>query len=197
MASDERLGNYYFYFQSARDLLFTNNETNREKVMGLPNEDIFVKDAFHDAVIHGKNLGALKAKKSGTKFSPVYKLKISGGSTKTIYCRLSDAKLEDPFVKGFEKIFIKRKKEADDFYGAILPRGLSKDMAQIQRQAIAGLLWSKQYYFFDVEEWLNTSDGISPLSPGRKMGRNHEWEHLKNQDIILMPDKWEYPWYAA
>jgi hypothetical protein len=122
---------------------------------------------------------------------------VGAGSTKSIYCRLSDVKLEEPFSKGFENIFSKRKKEADDFYEAVLPKGLSNDMARIQRQAIAGLLWSKQYYYFDVEEWLNNSDGISPVSYGKKMGRNHEWQHLKNQDIILMPDKWEYPWYAA
>jgi len=197
LANHERLGDYYFYFQSARDLLFTNNETNKNKVQGLPDDNIFVKDAFHDAVINGKNLEVLKTKKSGTKFSPVYRMKIGGGSTRTIYCRLSDEKKEDPFAKGFEKIFSKRKKEADDFYGAILPGGLSKDMAQIQRQALAGLLWSKQYYSFDVEEWLNKSDGISPVSQSKLKGRNHDWQHLKNQDIILMPDKWEYPWYAA
>ena len=196
-AWDERLGNYYFYFQSAREMLFTNNETNTAKVTGLANESIFVKDAFHDAIIKGENREVLRNKKSGTKFSPVYKLKVPAGATKSIYCRLSDTKIENPFSKGFEKIFIKRKQEADDFYGSILPKGLSKDMAQIQRQAIAGLLWSKQYYNFDVEEWLTRTDGITPVTPGRMMGRNHEWQHLKNQDIILMPDKWEYPWYAA
>jgi len=196
-AIDERLGNYYFYFQTAKELLFTDNETNREKVMCVQNDNIFVKDAFHDAVITGKNVDQLKGRKHGTKFAPVYKLKVGAGNTKSIYCRLSDVKLEEPFSKGFENIFSKRKKEADDFYEAVLPKGLSNDMARIQRQAIAGLLWSKQYYYFDVEEWLNNSDGISPVSYGKKLGRNHEWQHLKNQDIILMPDKWEYPWYAA
>jgi hypothetical protein len=197
MASDERVGDYYFYFQTAKHLLFTNNETNTDKVLGMPDKSVFVKDAFHDAIIHGKNIDALKNKKNGTKFSPVYQMKVGAGATKTIYCRLATAKLDEPFSKGFEKIFPKRKKEADDFYSEILPKGLSKDMAQIQRQAIAGLLWSKQYYYFDVEEWLKKSDGISSASAHRMSGRNHDWQHLKNQDIILMPDKWEYPWYAA
>jgi hypothetical protein len=142
-------------------------------------------------------LTALRRKKSGTKFSPVYHLKVAAGATKTIYCRLSTSVLNNAFVPGFESIFATRKEEADEFYGAILTKGISRDMANIQRQAFAGLLWSKQYYHFDVEHWLNSSDGISPVSHIKQSGRNHDWKHLKNQDIISMPDKWEYPWYAA
>src|SRR5690606_34860782 len=133
----------------------------------------------------------------GTKFSPVYKLKVGAGATRTIYCRLSNEFTEHPFKKGFKEIFQTRKREANEYYGTILPAGLSEDMAGIQRQAIAGLLWSKQYYHYDVETWLKKSDGVSPLSPQRLGGRNNDWQHLKNQDIISMPDKWEYPWYAA
>ncbi|MGZ8558439.1 MAG: MGH1-like glycoside hydrolase domain-containing protein, partial [Chitinophagaceae bacterium] len=156
-----------------------------------------VKDAFHDAVINGKNIGELIRKKSGTKFSPVYKMKVSAGATKTIYCRLSSKEIEKPFAWGFKDVFNVRKQEANDFYEAILPWGMGKDMAQIQRQALAGVLWSKQYYHFDVEQWLTTSDGITEISNNRSTGRNNDWKHLKNQDIIMMPDKWEYPWYAA
>ncbi len=192
-----RLGTYYFYFQKPDDCLFTENDTNTEKIGGAPKTTPFVKDAFHDAIINRENLKVLRNKKSGTKFSPVYKMKIPGGVSKTIYCRLSNKLVENPFASGFEDIFITRKKEADDFYAAILPVGLDEDMARIQRQALAGLLWSKQYYHFDVERWLTTSDGISPVSQGKLNGRNHDWKHLKNQDIIAMPDKWEYPWYAA
>ena len=105
--------------------------------------------------------------------------------------------LDNAFVKGFEKIFTTRKEEADEFYAAILPKGMSGEMARIQRQALAGMLWSKQFYHFDVERWLSVGDGINPLHHDRKNGRNHDWQHLKNQDIICMPDKWEYPWYAA
>lgn len=197
-AEHTRMGSpYYFYFQSADSILFTNNETNTWKVNGTPNEDIFVKDAFHDAIIKRENLSALRKKKSGTKFSPVYQLKIAGGATKTIYCRLTNQQVAKAFPSGFEQLFTIRRKEADDFYATILPKGLSEDLGQIQRQAIAGLLWSKQFYHFDVERWLTESDGISPVHHSKLTGRNHDWKHLKNQDIILMPDKWEYPWYAA
>ncbi|HRO44928.1 glucosidase [Agriterribacter sp.] len=196
-ASHYKLGNYYLYFQNADDCLFTENETNTEKVNQTPNATVFVKDAFHDAIIEGKNLQALRDKKSGTKFSPVYKLKIPAGATKTIYCRFTNQLADRPFDRGFEKVFVSRKNEANDFYAAILPEGMDEDMAKIQRQALAGLLWSKQYYHFDVERWLTTSDGITPVNAGKQNGRNHDWKHLKNQDVISMPDKWEYPWYAA
>ncbi|HET9280218.1 MAG TPA: glucosidase, partial [Flavitalea sp.] len=196
-ASHQRLGDYYFYFQQAKDLLFTNNETNTEAVSKIPNESIFVKDAFHKAVINGENVSALRNKKTGTKFAPVYKMKIPAGSTKTIYCRLTARPLDNAFENGFADIFKTRKKESNDYYAAILPQGINEDLANIQRQALAGLLWSKQYYHYDVERWLASSDGISPVSQSKMTGRNHDWQHLKNQDIILMPDKWEYPWYAA
>jgi hypothetical protein len=193
----ERLGDYYFYFQPTDRTFFTDNETNTELVTGMPNESIFVKDAFHKAIISGENLVALSGKKSGTKFSPVYKYRIAAGATRSIYCRLSSAQSDNPFFNGFKDIFTLRKQEADEFYAAILPKGMSADMAQIQRQALAGVLWSKQYYHFDVERWLANGDGITPVSPAKLTGRNHDWTHLKNQDIIMMPDKWEYPWYAA
>ncbi|MDP4261614.1 MAG: glucosidase [Bacteroidota bacterium] len=196
-AEHERLGDYYFYFQPADKCLFTENETNTETVKGQPNETIFVKDAFHDAIISGKNLLELSKKETGTKFSPVYKMKISGGATKTIYCRLNNNLVDNPFTAGFKDVFTIRKKEADEFYAAILPKGMSGGMAQIQRQALAGVLWSKQYYHFDVERWLTTSDDITAVSTTKMSGRNYDWKHLKNQDIIMMPDKWEYPWYAA
>jgi Mannosylglycerate hydrolase MGH1-like glycoside hydrolase domain len=193
----ERLGNYYFYFQPADKLLFTENETNREAVLGIANRDIFVKDAFNDAIVNGKNVPDLVKRKQGTKFSPTYKMRIAGGAMKTIYCRLSNKQVDNPFASGFREIFWERKKEADDFYAAILPKGMNEEMAQIQRQALAGVLWSKQYYHFDVEQWLNKDDGVTPVSPSKMTGRNWDWTHLKNQDIIMMPDKWEYPWYAA
>jgi hypothetical protein len=193
----KRLDNYYFYFQRPNDAFFTDNETNTLKVSNVPNESIFTKDAFHDAVIKGTNVKELRNRKKGTKFSPVYKVRIAGGATKSIYCRLSNTFTENPFARGFDKIFQTRKEEADEYYNAILPKGVSDDMARIQRQAIAGLLWSKQYYHYDVETWLTSSDGITPMSNSKLTGRNSDWRHLKNQDIISMPDKWEYPWYAA
>lgn len=196
-ASHYKLGDYYLYFQKPDDCLFTENETNTEKVNQTPNASIFVKDAFHDAIIEGKNIKALRNKKSGTKFSPVYKFKMRGGATKTIFCRFSNQFTANPFEKGFEQVFDKRRTEADEFYATILPSEMDEDMAMVQRQALAGLLWSKQYYHYDVERWLTTSDGITPVNAGKQNGRNHNWKHLKNQNVILMPDKWEYPWYAA
>ena len=196
-ASHKRLEDYFFYFQPANDLLFTENETNTEAVSNIPNKSIFVKDAFHKAIVNGENVTALRSRKTGTKCAAVYKMKIAAGATKTIYCRLSTRLLDNAFVNGFEKIFRTRKEEANDYYAAILPKGMNHDMASIQRQAIAGLLWSKQYYHYDVERWIASTDGITPVSHSKATGRNHDWQHLKNQDIILMPDKWEYPWYAA
>lgn len=197
-ASHERLGDYYFYYQKADTILFTDNKTNTEFVSGIPNEDIFVKDAFHKAVIEGKNQRELRSRKRGTKFSPVYKIKVAAGKTETIYCRLSNQLIDRPFNRSFiNDIFLNRKQEADDYYAAILPKGMDEEMAGIQRQAIAGLLWSKQFYHIDVERWLTESDGISTKHNGKLNGRNKDWKHLKNQDIICMPDKWEYPWYAA
>jgi hypothetical protein len=193
----QRLGDYYFYFQHPDYSLFTDNETNFNKVNGSENETPFVKDAFHDAVIHGTNRRKLHNRKSGTKFSPMYQLKVKGGETKTIYCRLTNKLEGRPFNEGFEKIFATRKQEANDFYQKILPTNISPDLKNIQRKALAGVLWSKQYYHYDVEHWLKTSDGITPVNDGKLRGRNNDWTHLKNQDIISMPDKWEYPWYAA
>lgn len=197
VASHHRLGDYYFHFQSPDDLLFTDNETNTAIVTGVPNESIFVKDAFHDAVIEGKNAKELRERKHGTRCAPVYRRQVEAGETISIYCRLSNKPLRSPFTRDFERIFAQRKEEADEFYAAILTKSASADLANIQRQALAGLLWSKQYYHFDVEDWLLYDDGITPISQTRTTGRNSEWTHLKNQDIISMPDKWEYPWYAA
>jgi hypothetical protein len=196
-ASHERQGSYYLYFQKTQDLLFTENETNTEKVTGAPNKSIFVKDAFHDAIIRKKNVEELKKKKEGTKFSPVYHSRIAAGATKTFYLRLSDTLMGAPFSGNENQIFQRRKKEADEFYEAILPYHESGDLKLIQRQALAGLLWSKQFYHYDIERWLTNSDGLTPHHKSRSFGRNADWRHLKNQDIILMPDKWEYPWYAA
>ncbi|MBX9782290.1 MAG: glucosidase [Chitinophagaceae bacterium] len=192
-----RLGDYYFYFSGADDLLFTENETNTEKLNGTPNASIFVKDAFHDAVIHAKNIKKLRDKKTGTKCAPLYQLHLKSHETKTIYCRLVNAFIDNAFPPGFEQVFEQRKKEADEFYNNVIPQHLTAEQKNISRQAYAGLLWSKQYYGFDVEEWISKSDGITPVNDGKKTGRNNDWKHLKNSDVILMPDKWEYPWYAA
>ena len=196
-ATHERLGSYYFYFQKTNTRYFTENETNSKKLFGKPNITPFVKDSINDAVVNGIDVELLRTKKQGTKFSPVYHYKIPPGGSKTLYLRLSDVLTDNPFSKGFDNIFKQRKKEADEFYNDILAKNLSEDLRNIQRQALAGLLWSKQYYHYDIERWISGNDGIARKSDSRSKGRNHDWLHLKNQDIILMPDKWEYPWYAA
>lgn len=196
-AVHERMGSYYLYYPKTKDTFFTENETNTEKLFGKKNASVFVKDAFHDAIIRDKNTDALCNKKSGTKFAPVYRYNIDGGASRIIYLRLTDVLTDAPFTKGFTDIFEQRKQETEDFYNAILPANISDDQKNIQRQSLAGLLWSKQYYYYDIERWLTEHDGIAHISDQRSKGRNHEWQHLKNQDVILMPDKWEYPWYAA
>ena len=150
------------------------------------------KDSAYDQIFE-----KLKEKKQGTKFSPVYKFDIDSKQSKTIYLRLTKEKNIEAFPKNFEKFFKKRKAEADEFYNALHPHQSNADQKNIQRQAFAGLLWNKQYYHYDVERWLNETDGVSPLHEQRKHSRNHLWKYLKNQDVMSMPDKWEYPWYAA
>ena len=196
-ATHQRIGNYFLYFQKTNDILFTENETNFERLFQRPNESEFVKDAFHDAIISGKNFDTLKEKKQGTKCAPVYHFNIEHGQSKCIFLRLTNNEANDFFPENFEQIFSVRKKEADDFYSAIHPESSTDDQKNIQRQAFAGMLWNKQFYHYDVDRWLNTSDGITPVSEERKNGRNHRWRYLKNQDILSMPDNWEYPWYAA
>ena len=194
-AFHERTGTYYFYFQESKERLFTENETNHEKIFGTANQSIFVKDAFHDAIISGKNKKELSDKKEGTKFSPVYELTIAAGKSEIILLRLSDKILQDPFEDGLQ-IFEQRKTEADQFYSKLIVQ-YDVELAAIQRLAFAGLLWSKQFYHYDIERWLNKTDSNLTFDNNRLNGRNSKWITLKNQDVISIPDKWEYPWYAS
>jgi hypothetical protein len=196
-AEHNLLGKYFLYYQEANEVLFTENETNFQRLFNRPNTTEFVKDAFHEAIIHGTNFEKLKEKKKGTKFSPVYEYEIKAGLSEIIHLRLTNNETSNAFPEKFEEIFTQRKKEADEFYESVCAASCNDDQKNIQRQAFAGLLWNKQYYHYDLERWLNTSDGITPITEERQHGRNHKWKYLKNQDIISMPDKWEYPWYAA
>ncbi len=196
-STHERTGDYYLYLQQATDVLFTENETNNERLFNKPNKTEFVKDAFHEAIINGKNYEELKLKNEGTKCAAVYQQVIEPGAEKIIYLRLCTQQTVTPFTKNFEDIFVKVEAEADEFYEAIITDKSSEDVVNMQRQAFAGLLWSKQYYHYDIQRWLQNSDGITPVTEERLQGRNSDWKYLKNQDIMLMPDKWEYPWYAA
>jgi hypothetical protein len=191
----ESLGNYYLYFQEPDRLLFTENETNNERISGIPNASPFVKDAINDAVVSQK-FDLFEAKESGTRFSPVYELEIEPGDSREIRLRLSKSLFRaNPLIKEFEKIFNFRIEEADTFYNQLCVE--DKDLKNIQRQAFAGMLWNKQYYNIDMPRWLNGDPGQPAPPESRRNGRNNNWLTLNNEDIISMPDKWEYPWYAA
>ncbi len=189
-------GKGFLYCKDADELLFTENNTNKQKLYGAENETQFVKDGINDYIVQSQQ-EAVNPEKTGSKASAHYSLEIGGGETKEVLLRLSNKKLKQPFGSSFAKAFNQRKKEADEFYSEIIPQNLSDDAKNVQRQAFAGMLWTKQFYHFDVEKWLD-GDETQPTPPAeRKKGRNNEWKHLNNADIISMPNKWEYPWYAA
>ena len=191
------MGDYYFYFEDGfNSCLFTENETNTESVYGQPNDHPYKKDAFHKVVVDGESR-LLAGKQEGTKFAPCYQLEIPAKSAKTISLRLCQQAAMDKPMDGIEKTIEMRKLEADAFYGELLPKDASEDRKNIQRQAFAGLLWSKQFYYYDVEEWLSGDPGEPKPPVARWGGRNAAWKFLNNRDIISMPDTWEYPWYAA
>jgi len=189
-----KVGVYYFYAEDASETIFTDNETNTERLFGEPNQSTYVKDGFHQYIIQG-NTEAVNPDKNGTKAAVVYKMEIQSGGTQVIRLRLSDHSQSSAFQR-FEAIFDQRRKEADEFYHAIQNSKLNLNDLNIQRQAFAGMLWTKQLYYYDVEQWLK-GDPIAISTDERKEGRNHGWSHLVNFDVISMPDKWEYPWYAT
>jgi hypothetical protein len=196
-ASHAELGDRYLYSEKDVPLLFTENETNNERIFGTPNASPYVKDGINNYVVNGKQ-DAINPQHAGTKTAAHHRINVSAGETATIRLRLSDlapAAIGDPF-RSFEQIMELRRREADEFYRAITPERVSDDEARVMRQALAGMLWSKQYFFFDVDLWL-TEHGQDPMKPGGRFMRNSEWFHMVNQHIISMPDKWEYPWYAA
>jgi hypothetical protein len=190
-------GDYYLYHQPAAFTLFTENNTNKQLIFKQPNDSIFVKDAFHDAIIDNENTDQIKAQKEGTKFSPVYQLNVKSKESKKVYLRLSKEPVENAIGENFEDLFTVRKQETDIFYSQLLPPGTSDELANIQRQAFSGLLWNKQYYHYDTRPMVYNGKNASPAFESRPNGRNSNWKYLKNQDVISMPDKWEYPWYAA
>lgn len=193
--TDIEMGKYNFYFENTATVLFTENETNTERLYDASNESPFVKDVFHAAVINN-DFKLFDNKKNGTKCSPVFSFIVEPESSIIIKLRLSKQSLPDPLGKNYDDTFTKRIAEADDFYNRII-KSANKDLQNIQRQAYAGMLWNKQFYHIDIPRWLQ-GDPRQPLPPAeRKTGRNSEWLTLNNEDIISMPDKWEYPWYAS
>ena len=200
--SHRDFGERFFYAQGASDLLFTENETNAQRLWDVPKTSPFVKDGIGDYIIHGDK-EAVNPEKMGTKVAAHYPLTLGAGESRTIRLRLCDQPLEDPQKaintlcgKAFESIVKTRIQEADAFYANIIPPSFDPDAASVMRQALAGMLWSKQLYFYDVGTWLK-EHGIQPLKANQRSMRNDHWGHMVNADVISMPDKWEYPWYAA
>jgi hypothetical protein len=190
------LGPGNFYCEGEPTWLFTENETNHQRVFGTPNASPYVKDAFHRHVIEG-DANAINPKCSGTKAGALYDLVIPGEGSREIMLRLTRDHHARAFGHEFLETFESRKAEADAFYEALMPPSISQDARLVTRQALAGMLWSKQYYHFDLDAWLKEHKA-HPLSPGQaRLFRNRQWYHMVNSDIISMPDKWEYPWYAA
>ncbi|MBU2995845.1 glucosidase [Cellulophaga baltica] len=187
------VGKYNFYYEDASKLLFTENETNMEAVFNSENDHPYKKDLFHTAVTTNDYKVATKLK-NGTKFSPLYILELEAGASKSIKLRLSKNELNNPFDEDYDSVLKTRTEECEEFYKNTVK---DNDQLMIQKQAFAGLLWSKQYYNYDVEKWLNGDAKASIPSAQRLTGRNNTWKTLRNHDIMLMPDAWEYPWYAA
>ena len=192
---EPKYGRRFLHCGGSPELLFTENETNTDRVFGYDGGERYTKDAFHRFVVDGQ-ADAINPAGRGTKAAARYALTIPPGATATLRLRLNDL-AGDAFGRAFDEIFELRREEADEFYATVLPDTLSDDARNVARQACAGLLWSKQYYHYVVKHWLD-GDPAQPAPPAdRQQGRNREWTHLYNADVISMPDKWEYPWYAA
>src|ERR1700722_9644183 len=196
-------GKRWMLIEGTPELLFTENETNMERLFNSKSKTPFVKDAFHRYLVN-KEAGVLNPDLAGTKAAAHFSSVIAPGQSSTLRWRLTNQNLSDQnknlldlFGAGFEQVFDLRKKEADDFYSRRIDPSLSEDARNVQRQAFAGLLWCKQSYHYDVRRWLQGDSTQPKPDAARFAGRNHEWTHLYNSDVISMPDKWEYPWYAS
>jgi hypothetical protein len=205
-ATHAKLGERYFYCEGDVRLLFTENETNTQRIFGVPNRSLYVKDGINNYVVHGQD-GAINPDRKGTKVAAHYVVTVPPGGCQVMRMRLCDKAPADlargngaggsPFGGHFEEVVRARRQEADEFYAAVTPPPLAGDAANVFRQALAGMLWSKQFYLYDVDKWLEER-GSDPFKPSRKAApRNDHWHHMYNGDIISMPDKWEYPWYAV
>jgi mannosylglycerate hydrolase MGH1-like protein len=192
-ASHPELGDWRLYGDAPT--LFCDNETNNERLFGAPNTSPHPKDAINDFVVRGR-ADAVNAERAGTKCALHHVLEIAGGAAETIRVRLSATDVADPLGTGFDTVMAARRDEADGFYATVMPPRLDEDRARVMRQALAGLLWSKQYYEYDVHTWLR-EHGINPWDPNAPGMRNVPWFHMVAGDVISMPDTWEYPWFAA
>jgi hypothetical protein len=195
LASHAKLGDRTLSCEGNPELLFTENESNTSRLWGQANPIAYVKDAFHEYVVSGRQ-EAVNPSKSGTKAAANYHLEVPASGSKVVQLRLSAKPATDPFGT-FHEIFAARLADADQFYDRITPLSLSEDERRVHRQALAGMLWSKQYYYFDLDRWLDEHRAHPLMSSSHRNVRNTEWFHMLNNDVISMPDKWEYPWYAA
>ncbi len=195
-ATHPTLGDYYLYAEGGSRLLFTENETNNRRLFGAENRTPYVKDAFHRWLIDGEP-AAVNPAQEGTKCATHFADEVPAGATHVYRLRLAAKRQNRPFSAAFDRTFRQRQREADEFYAAIHKSTLDDEARAIQRQAWAGMLWSKQLFYYDLEQWLHGDPGMPSPPDKRKQGRNRDWEHLHNFDVISMPDKWEYPWYAT
>ncbi|MGH7320524.1 MAG: MGH1-like glycoside hydrolase domain-containing protein [Candidatus Rokuibacteriota bacterium] len=189
-------GKRWLHCAGAPALLFTENETNAARLWGVENATRYVKDGIDDAVVHGR-ADAVNPAQVGTRMAAQYALTLAPGQRAAVRLRLTDRPSADPFAPGFEAVVAQRLREADEFYQTVIPTDLSEDAQRVARQAFAGLLWTKQFYHFDLARWLRGDPAGPSPPPERLRRRNHRWTHLYNEDVLSMPDTWEYPWYAA
>jgi len=198
LASHGELGDRELRCEGTPALLFTENETNNQRLFGTANATPYVKDAFHEYLIKRRK-EAVNAAQTGTKAAAHYSLEVAAGATVTVRLRLVDTGPRSTpalFGSAFDELFALRQREADEFYQAITPAALNADEASVMRQALAGMLWSKQFFCFDAGRWLDEHNA-NPMDGGTRQARNRDWYHMLNEHVISMPDKWEYPWYAS
>jgi hypothetical protein len=201
-ATDGELGVYRLSCAGEPELLFTENETNTERIFGVPNRTPYVKDSIDSYVVHGRQ-NTVNPERQGTKVAAHYRVSVPAHGSQSLQLRLYAPGTPDgngrsnPFGPGFDEAFAIRRREADEFFATVIPDSLDADAKLVMRQAIAGMLWTKQFYHYDVDKWLEER-GSDPFKESRKSApRNDHWHHMFNGDVISMPDKWEYPWYAA
>ena len=198
-ASHPDLGNFVLHCKEADELVFTDNETNTEVLFQQPNQSPYTKCGINRYLVHGET-AAVNPSKQGTKASAIYNLSIGANTSSTIQLRLTKSTPEtqnDSAYRDFDRILDRRRQDCDDYYARVMPAGFSAEQKLVFRQAMAGMLWSKQFYNYDITPWLQQR-GIDPLGTDKAQGfRNQQWHHMNNCDVISMPDKWEYPWFAA
>jgi len=195
LARHSELGDYTLYTEGAASFLFCDNETNVRRLYGMHDATGYFKDAFHEFLIEG-NSKALNPSGTGTKCAAHFRLTVPAGGQEGVRLRLASGLKTPPFAD-FDEVLVSRRQEADEFYAGLQKELTDQDAKSVQRQALAGMIWSKQYFYYDVRQWLKGDPGQPVPPPERNHGRNHEWIHLNNADVVSMPDKWEYPWYAA